>query len=69
MIITTRPVATVYIDGKATRRKTPITPNAPLTLSPGMHTVRLVAGGRRFEYRVTIVSGATARLVRVLPLP
>lgn len=68
LIITSRPRAKVYIDGRYTRRTTPIRPSNPLKLSTGKHTVMLVVGRKRFRYRVTIKANSMARLVKRLPL-
>ena len=68
LIIASRPSAKVYVDGRNTRRVTPIRPSSPLKLSPGSHRITLVAQGQRFNFSVKVTSRETTRLVRVLPL-
>ena len=63
-----KPWARVWIDGRDTGRNTPIPAGAPLVLAPGSHRVTLYVNERRFDFRVTVTAGETAKLIQNLPI-
>ncbi len=65
LVLSTRPAAIVFIDGKDTGMWTPVT-GRKLALSPGKHMVTLIIGEDRFTYPVKIEAGATARMTKDL---
>jgi hypothetical protein len=64
----TKPWARVFIDGKDTGKMTPIIPRSAISLSPGPHKVTFQVGDQKFPFSVTIESGKTRNLVKVLPV-
>jgi hypothetical protein len=68
LIANTNPWSRVWVDGKDTKRTTPITKNAMLSLRPGRHTITFVTkDGGRHDFEVTIEAGKVARLAKRLP--
>jgi serine/threonine protein kinase len=66
LIVSSRPWARVWIDGKDTGRYTPVPLAAPLWLSAGSHRVGLQVGQQSFEYSVTITGGGVTKLIKDL---
>jgi len=68
LLVASKPWARVWIDGRDTGRNTPIPAGAPLVLAPGSHRVTLYVNERRFDFRVTVTAGETAKLIQNLPI-
>jgi serine/threonine protein kinase len=66
LIVSSRPWARVWVDGKDTGRYTPVPRANPLELPPGNHRVGLQIGQQVFEYDVSIASGAVTKLIKDL---
>ncbi len=65
----TKPWARIYVDGRDTGKRTPVTVGAKIKLKPGTHRITFVAAGKKFNYSVTIKAGKTTRLVKMLNDP
>lgn len=66
LVIMSRPVARVRIDGADTGRWTPVPPSKPIALSPGAYTIELeTQQGRRYEEKIVIEAGKTVRLIKM----
>ena len=57
VVYTDPPGAKVFVDGKDTGRKTPVSASKRLRVAPGEHSVRVVLGERKATRKVTIESG------------
>jgi len=68
LLISSKPWAKIYVDGKPTGRNTPTPPSKPLMLAPGVHKVTLDVGDKRFTFPVVIKSQETSRLIKTLPV-
>ena len=68
LLVSSKPWAKIYVDGKPTGRNTPTPPSQPLVLGPGAHRITLEVGDKRFTFPVVISSGETSRLIRTLPV-
>ena len=68
LIINSKPVARIEIDGRPIRRSTRQTVSNPIRLRAGRHRVVLRVGDQRFSFSVRIRSGKTMRLSRVLKI-
>jgi hypothetical protein len=69
LVANTHPWSQVWVDGQDTGKHTPIIPGAPLSLTPGRHTITFVTkNGRRFDFPVEIQPGQTVRLTKKLPV-
>ncbi len=68
LIAHTIPWSYVWVDGKETRRSTPISESNPIKLSPGKHRVTFVKDGQKFNFPVTITAGKTMSLVKKLAI-
>ncbi|MBS2021571.1 MAG: protein kinase [Deltaproteobacteria bacterium] len=66
LVIMTRPVAHVRIDGADTGRWTPVPPSKPISLTPGTYNIELeTTEGKRYEQKVTITAGATVKIIKM----
>jgi hypothetical protein len=61
LVITSKPVAKIGIDGVDTGMSTPISGKA-LGLTPGKHKVTFIMGDDRYTFPITITAGKTERL-------
>ncbi|MEO6772189.1 MAG: protein kinase [Kofleriaceae bacterium] len=61
LVITSKPVAKIGIDGTDTGLSTPISGKA-LGLTPGKHKVTFIMGDDRYTFPITITAGKTERL-------
>jgi eukaryotic-like serine/threonine-protein kinase len=68
LLITSRPPAQVWVDGKDTGRQTPIAASTPLRLTVGEHRIWLQVGEQTYEFLVRIVAGQTTKLTKTLPV-
>ena len=68
LIASSIPWAYVWIDGKETRRSTPVSESHPIKLKPGEHKVTFFKDGQKFTYQVTLTAGKTTSLVKKLEL-
>lgn len=59
-----QPDTKVWIDGKDSKRTTPVTPGDPLLLKPGRHTLTLrFADGRRLERTIDVRAGEMLKII------
>lgn len=66
LIISSKPVARVFIDGVDTGRSTPVPPREALIVAPGVHLLRLDDGhGLRAAVCVNITAGQQYRVLGV----
>jgi hypothetical protein len=68
LVVSTRPLARVFIDGSDSGKTTPIAPARRLSLPPGKHSLTFVIGAESETYTVTISSGKTTRFSRDLQI-
>ena len=67
LIISSRPIARVFVDGKPTQRYTPVPPNDPLHLPSGDHQIHLESeDGKKADRRVSIQPNIVTRLLGVV---
>ncbi len=67
LIISSRPVAKVFVDGRPTERYTPVPPSDPLQLPSGDHVIHLESDdGRKADRRITIEPNALNKLINVM---
>ena len=66
LIISSRPVAKVFIDGRSTERYTPVPPGAPLEIPSGDHLIHLEADdGKKADREVSIQPHTLTKLLGV----
>jgi hypothetical protein len=65
LVITSKPMARIVVDGTDTGRSTPITSHS-LALVPGKHKVTFVIGDARYSYPVIIKAGQTETMTKDL---
>ena len=66
LITSSNPVAKVFVDGKDTKRWTPIPPTNPLELPAGRHVIEYRASdGRSIKKTVVIEAGKTAKITGI----
>jgi len=58
--------ARIYIDGKDTKKTTPVNKSRKITLSAGRHRVTLKVGSIEYKFTVNIVPGKLTRLAKFL---
>ena len=70
LVVYSKPFAKIFVDGKDTKKTTPITTRGRLTLAPGKHTltfvVRTAGLEDRFNFTITIESGKTTKVTKDL---
>jgi serine/threonine protein kinase len=66
LVAETQPPAKIFIDGRDSGRRTPLTSKNRLPLRPGHHVVTFVVGTNRYGYEVNVVAGQEVKLVRKL---
>ncbi|MHB1845892.1 MAG: serine/threonine protein kinase [Deltaproteobacteria bacterium] len=67
LIISSRPVAKVFVDGRPTERYTPVPPSDPLELPSGDHVIHLESDdGKKADRHITIEPHALNKLINVV---
>jgi len=67
LIISSRPVAKVSIDGRATDRYTPVPPSDPIELPSGDHVIHLESDdGRKADRRIVVQPHVMTRLINIV---
>jgi hypothetical protein len=66
LIISSRPVAKVFVDGRSTERYTPVAPSDPLEIPSGDHLIHLESDdGKKADRQVSIQPHTLTKLLGV----
>jgi hypothetical protein len=70
LVVYSTPYARIFVDGKDTKKTTPISTRSRLALPPGKHTltfvVRTAGMEDRYTYSITIEAGKTTKIMKDL---